>query len=380
MDMFSAANATYLANVFSGDAYTATSLTAAIRQMAPEFTNFEGYFIPRGLMSPDFFVDLEDVSRSTLVAVDRESVAQAGKRDKRTAIPFSTYHFPWVEAVFANDLIGVRQWGQADITQNITEVVGQRLMKIKTVKYKPTMDAMRLGAIAGFVTVSVRDNTTGAVATETIDMFTKFNQTQQFVNLGLTTSGTVNTSFTDTLDANLTKAKIASHNQLSGLAPTRWEVLCGPTAYTKIKTALIKSGQAINVINAYTSKVESVVTTAPFPSFEYGEVTFKCILGGTDLLTTAMTSTLGSNSTQKNAAWLVPVGVPGMFIEPYAPGTIIEAVGTVGIPLYAHQELMKGGKGVELYVESNTLPINTRPSAVIALPLDTAGTATSATV
>ena len=45
----------------------------------------------------------------------------------------------------------------------------------------------------------------------------------------------------------------------------------------------------------------------------------------------------------------------------------METVNTIGLPLYAKQELMRMNKGVELEAQSNPLNLCTKPRAVIKL-------------
>ncbi len=66
---------------------------------------------------------------------------------------------------------------------------------------------------------------------------------------------------------------------------------------------------------------------------------------------------------------VVPLGVPDLFLERWAPADYVETVNTTGLPVYAKQELMRFGKGVEFEVQSNPLFICTRPSVLIKLQL-----------
>jgi hypothetical protein len=52
---------------------------------------------------------------------------------------------------------------------------------------------------------------------------------------------------------------------------------------------------------------------------------------------------------------------PGLFIERYAPADYEETVNTVGVPRYAKQYAMANGKGRNLEVQTNLIPICTQP-------------------
>ena len=66
-------------------------------------------------------------------------------------------------------------------------------------------------------------------------------------------------------------------------------------------------------------------------------------------------------------AYMVPLGVPDMFMTLYAPADYMDTVNTIGLPYYAKQERMGFDKGVEVESQSNPIHINTRPDAVIEL-------------
>ena len=70
-----------------------------------------------------------------------------------------------------------------------------------------------------------------------------------------------------------------------------------------------------------------------------------------------------------DTAYVVPEGVPDMFITRFAPADHVDAVNTLGLPYYTSQEILRHGKGVELLSQSNPLSLNTRPAAVIRLKL-----------
>lgn len=77
---------------------------------------------------------------------------------------------------------------------------------------------------------------------------------------------------------------------------------------------------------------------------------------------------LGSNYfIADKSAIAFPEGCPELFIEHHAPAPFVETVNTVGLPYYAKQEPLRFGTGIELHVESNPLPICTRPGALIKL-------------
>jgi len=67
---------------------------------------------------------------------------------------------------------------------------------------------------------------------------------------------------------------------------------------------------------------------------------------------------------------IIPLGIPDLFAQAFAPADYMEAVGTLGQKFYAKSEEMSMGKGVMLEVQSNTLVYCTRPEALIKVAIE----------
>jgi hypothetical protein len=65
-------------------------------------------------------------------------------------------------------------------------------------------------------------------------------------------------------------------------------------------------------------------------------------------------------------AYFFPVGVPGLFRQYNAPADFVETANTIGLPRYAKQAVdQQFARWVMLHVQSNPLPICTRPRVLI---------------
>jgi hypothetical protein len=65
-------------------------------------------------------------------------------------------------------------------------------------------------------------------------------------------------------------------------------------------------------------------------------------------------------------AYFFPVGVPGLFRQYNAPADFVETTNTIGLPRYAKQAVdQQFARWVMLHVQSNPLPICTRPRVLI---------------
>jgi hypothetical protein len=70
--------------------------------------------------------------------------------------------------------------------------------------------------------------------------------------------------------------------------------------------------------------------------------------------------------TDASKAYFFPVGVPGLFRQYNAPADFVETANTIGLPRYAKQAAdQQFARWVMLHVQSNPLPICTRPRVLI---------------
>ena len=75
----------------------------------------------------------------------------------------------------------------------------------------------------------------------------------------------------------------------------------------------------------------------------------------------------GVTMIEANAAYLVPEGVPDMFLTHFAPADYADTVNNAGLPLYARAQELPFNRGWMLESQSNPVSIVTRPRAVVKL-------------
>ena len=66
-------------------------------------------------------------------------------------------------------------------------------------------------------------------------------------------------------------------------------------------------------------------------------------------------------------AWMVPEGVPDLFVTNYAPADYMETDNTLGQAYYAKQEPKDFNKGIDVETQSNPIHICTRPAVPVKL-------------
>ena len=70
-----------------------------------------------------------------------------------------------------------------------------------------------------------------------------------------------------------------------------------------------------------------------------------------------------------DTAYMIPEGVPDLFVTNYAPADSMETANTIGLPYYAKQEPKPMNKGIDIESQSNPISICTRPSAIAKLTI-----------
>jgi hypothetical protein len=91
-------------------------------------------------------------------------------------------------------------------------------------------------------------------------------------------------------------------------------------------------------------------------SFEYSGIVFEEYRGRVGTV----------DFTDASKAYFFPVGVPGLFRQYNSPADFVETANTIGLPRYAKQAAdQQFARWVMLHVQSNPLPICTRPRVLI---------------
>jgi hypothetical protein len=91
-------------------------------------------------------------------------------------------------------------------------------------------------------------------------------------------------------------------------------------------------------------------------SFEYAGILFEEYRGKVGAV----------DFTDASKAYFFPVGMPGLFRQYNAPADFVETANTIGLPRYAKQAVdQQFARWVMLHVQSNPLPICTRPRVLI---------------
>ena len=253
--------------------------------------------------------------------------------NKRKKVTIEIPHIPTVGGIDADELQNVRMFG-TESQADQPSMAMQRLMLQLRSALELTIEAHRVGALKGVVL--------DADGSPLFDLFSAFGVTQQTVGMALTTASTkVRTKVGDAL--------MMMEDALGGTAFGGVRVLCGSVFFAELASHA-------NVEKFYlNSPAAQSLAGNPLQAFEFGGATFERYRG------------VAGCRIEDDDAYMVPLGVAGLFETRFAPANYTETVNTLGLPMYAKAAPRDFGKGWDIEAQTNPLNICTRPNAVIKL-------------
>lgn len=325
-------------DIFKDDAFSLQSLTKAINEQpyVPGRLGALGLFSEEGVNTTSVSVEKLGESLSLVPAGERGAPARNVAGDKRSMVNFSTIHLPQRAKILADEVQGVRAFGTDSELETIQNVVNKRLGKMRR-QLDATIEYQRMGALKGQIL-----DANGSTVLE--DLFTKFGLVQQTKSLVLGTG-------TTKVRTKVLEAKRLMEDALGNAMYTGARAFCSPAFFDALTTHDLVEKFFINWQSNEVMR-QDVRAGFLFAGVLWEE--YRGAVGGVDFIASG-------------DAYLVPEGVPDLFVTHYGPADYVEAANTIGIPYYAMQEAMPMGKGIDLEAQSNPISICTRPRAVIKL-------------
>ena len=325
-------------DIFNDDAFSMVSLTKAINtgDHLPQRLAELGLFSEEGITTTSAMIEQKGETLSLVPAGTRGSSADNTSGDKAKVMPFPTVHLPQRSTVLADSIQNLRSFGSETEVETVQTVVNKRLEKLRR-NIDATIEYHRMGAIKG----QVLDADGTSVL---LDLYTAFGVSQQTQAMALATTTTKVRDL-------IVKAKRKAEDALGAQMYRGMRAFCSADFFDAFV-----SHPAVEA--AYDRWMNGEFLRADVRSgFYHGGVFWEEYRG-----TVGAVPFIASGD-----AYLVPEGVPDLFVTNYAPADYEETVNTIGLPYYAKQEQMRMGKGREIEAQSNPLCLNTRPRAIIKL-------------
>lgn len=321
-------------NIFQDDAFSLTSLTAAIQNVPyqPGRIGAGGYYGEQGIVGLDFFIEIADGVLELIPVTQRGAPAAPLKKGKRIAKSFRVAHIKQDDTVLADAIVGVRAFGTETEVQTMAAIVGQKFVSMRSnIEY--TLESHRLLGFKGILVDAFGNH---------VDLYNEFNVARKSVAFALGTS-------TTKLRTKCLQVQEHVEDALGGLSFAGIDVLCGRDFWAdlidheSIRDTFLNTQQAAELRGDARQ------------AFEFGGLSFERYRG-----TSAV-------KVADDEAIAVPRGVQGMFLTRFAAADWIETANTLGRRMYAKQWEMEAGRGINLEAQSSPINLNTRPGAVITL-------------
>jgi len=330
-------------DIFRSDAFGVVPLTLAINNLkfVPGWVSSRGIFNESSTASTSVSIEEKNNTLTLIGPTPRGGPGYTLPKGRRLMRMLAVPHFEINDAVMAEEVQGVRPFGEESGTDGVMTKVAERMQQAgQSLEY--TQEYSRVGAIKGIVTYADGNK---------LDLFNEYG-------IPVPPNVDMNLDFTGTPDGSL-RAKCAQiirtmGANLDGQTFSGVEALVGDAFFD----ALIKHPEVrqtyLNYVAAAELRQGYLAAGQTWGSFEFGGIlwtNYRGYIGTTPFIET-------------NMAYLYALGVPNLFVTVYAPADYIETVNTMGKPRYVKQYTMPNDKGINLDTQMNALNFCTKPTAL----------------
>lgn len=324
--------------IFDDEAFSVSSLTAAINEQPylPGRISSLGLFEEQGVTTLTVQIEKDGDTLALVPAGERGTSGLVVTGSRRSLIPFNTVHLPQRFTILADEIQGIRAFGEQTELQAVQDVVNKRLAKCRR-QLDATHEFQRMGALNGLVLDADGQ-------TVLLDIYARFGVARQELSMGL------NDAATD-IRVRCGEALDMQEEALGSMTTSGSRAFCGKNLWYKLI-----AHKSVKETYLATQQAAALRGDAR-ESFEFGGIVWERYRG----------KVAGIAFVADDEALLVPEGVPELLISAFAPADYMETVNTQGIPYYSKLELMPFAKGIQGEAQSNPLHLCTRPRALIRL-------------
>jgi len=330
-------------NPFDDAGYDLATMTQAVNIIPNSYGRVRqlGLFTPEPVRTRTILVEEMNGLLTLLQSQPVGAPAPRKKHGKGKLRSFIIPHIPYDDQIKPSDLQGVRAPGgttekilETEMLKRLTEMRGSHAI---------TEEHLMCGAVKGIIL--------DADGSTIYNLFTEFGITQKVVAFVMGTA---------TTDVSAKCRAVVRHieDNLFGDVMSGVRCLCGETwfdkliSHDKVKEFFLNHAKAIELTGSGLD---------PRKGFSFGGITFEEYRGkATDPLTGSMRSFIGASE-----AYFFPVGSQNTFKLHHAPADFMETVNTMGQPIYAKQVAHSSGKWIDIFTESNPLPLCRRPGVLV---------------
>lgn len=333
-------------DIFNSDPFSVVSLTDAINKtkFVPGRLSQLGLFRERSVATTMIAIEERNGILTLVDPTPRGGPGQTIDKGKRNVRSVAIPHFQIDDAIMAEEVQGVRPFGQESGLSTVMQTVDER-MQAHVQSMAATQEFARVGAFKGIVTYADGSS---------LDLFSLFGVTQDDeVDFDLDNanpgSGVLRKKCAQTV------RQVA--NTLDGSPYQYLLAQCGDAFFDDLLAhkEVVASYQGTPMAQVLRDGYVLPDGSKIFGAFEFGGIVWENYRGAVG----------GTSYVNTDKCHIAPMGVPGLFATVYAPADYVETVNTLGQRLYMKQIPMPNGKGVSIEVQMNNLEYCTRPKALI---------------
>lgn len=331
-----------------GDAFNMVSMTRAIDILPVQQMTLgqRGLFPFEGLDTDTVQIEYR---RGVVTLLPFGALGSLGKGlDDPTRIvrAFPVRNIPVLTSIMAHQLIGVRKFGSTDQMERVQERITQELAAHK-LAHEQTWEYHRASALCG----KVNDAESG---TNLLNMYTEFGISEDTYTFDFSNVPEYIGDPTPEaeIQAKCREVKDAVGEAAGGTGISEVGALVDDTFFN----AMMQSqGERAAWENRGNFRIQGSDPNTEI--FEYGGIQWS-----------RYRTAIGANNFfgGTNVARFFPIGTTaqGIFQHYGAPGDHVEAVNTVGIPMYASQEVLPHDKGIQIHTSSRPFMVCKRPGCL----------------
>jgi hypothetical protein len=327
-------------DIFEGDAFTIVELTRALENIPfkPALLSGSNLFSNRGVRTRTVMIESRDGTLSLIPFSERGSAYESQIPERREMRAFVCRQFKKQDVLWASEIQSVRDFGSESAVQQVQTEVAHKLRRLRQ-DAEFTFEYHLLNGIQGIVK-DPKDHAT------VVNYFTEFIiAPSPEIDFDLDNASPGSGALRKRCQALIEDVEGSMGGLAAGAVQVPGE--CGSAffadlvAHKEVRETYLNTAAAADLRGRVADEVS------------FGGITFRRYRGGNGF------------GVPTDKAFFYPEGIEGLFEIYYAPADTFETVNTLGLPLYARMIPDRDrDEWVRLEIESNPLPICTRPQVL----------------
>lgn len=338
-------------DIFDQDAFSVTTMSDAMREVkyVPGYISKLGLFQTQSIDTLDIAIEKDKDQNIFIVpASPRGGPGKTFGKNRRSMRKLSVPHFQVDDAIYADEVQGVRAFGEERAVETFQGRIANRGQEVRQ-SFALTEEYHKLCV----VTKGQLLDADGTVLYDYYDEMGEAQAAEVGWDLSAANPGR------GVLRQRATQLTRDMGTALGGLPFSGILAICGDNFWDK----LIQHKEVYDTYQNYTAAVtlrqaaidpsNQSVNSGVWGEFPLFNLTWANYRGGLDV------------GIDPDEVKFVPLGVPGLFRSVFAPADYIETVNTMGLELYVKQFRMQNEKGISLEYQNNVIHYCTRPRVLM---------------